>query len=410
MIRPIATLLAIVLELNGVYHEGDLSMKYGFAYVTMIMNSSVCYALYVLACFYLELGKKLKPYKPMAKFLCLKFVIFFIFWQSIVVSVLLHAGLITTIGDYSHQDSARAIQDFLICLEMVVASVTMQVAFTYRPYTAEALRQSLFERVAQGAAFAYSPLERGEVCAPMNYFGLDDQLVSTYASQVQQKKDLQNKKETQRDALGVKMSPHAPRSLVGGPGKKQCTVSAGVDPDSEDVDDIVLFSIDGEIATSRQQELGIYSPATAHQLESTATISGQNAPSSTSALLNRNFASATALRDFNQMLLPVLLPTGFEPSKGVVVYSNPLDRMRSHQKSDKVAAPKKNTIQEYDSSRGTRVLRNTNALKARSSERVELSRIRARYHPPTDEVIAGSDTYSDDEEDIVFFDTVDGER
>ena len=35
------------------------------------------------------------------------------------------------------------------------------------------------------------------------------------------------------------------------------------------------------------------------------------------------------MRDFNQMLLPVLLPTGFEPTKGVVVHSNPLDRVRN---------------------------------------------------------------------------------
>lgn len=345
MIRPLATLLAIILEFNDIYHEGDLSIRYGFVYVTMIVNSSVCYALYVLACFYAELHGKLKPYKPMAKFLCLKFVIFFIFWQSIAIAVMIHAGWITTIGDYSSQDAARAIQDFLICLEMVIASISMQVAFTYRPYTEDSLRMALFERVASGATFgfdktgfAYSPLDFGEVCAPMNYFGLEDGAKSAAA---QDKTQMQQKRNLWRGGAMAQMSPHAPRSLVGGPvGEKRSPES-----DHDDADDILLFSIPGE----QQGLAAVHSPATAHQLgistlpsSSLSSSNGRDAlsSSSASALLNNNFASATAVRDFNQMLLPVLLPTGFEPTKGVVVYSNPMDRMQKGQgftKSTKVS-------------------------------------------------------------------------
>ena len=43
--------------------------------------------------------------------------------------------------------------------------------------------------------------------------------------------------------------------------------------------------------------------------------------------MNKNFSTDTALRDFNQMLLPVLLPTDFHASKGEVVHSDSRNRM-----------------------------------------------------------------------------------
>ncbi len=74
-------------DLLGVYHEYDLSGRYGYLYVLVILNISVAYAFVVLATFYSTLKSKLKPFEPVGKFLCIKFVIFFAFWQ---VCVMLH--------------------------------------------------------------------------------------------------------------------------------------------------------------------------------------------------------------------------------------------------------------------------------------------------------------------------------
>ncbi len=58
-----------------------MSFSHGSVYVLIILNVSVAYAFVVLATFYSALKLKLKPFQPVGKFLCIKFVIFFAFWQ-----------------------------------------------------------------------------------------------------------------------------------------------------------------------------------------------------------------------------------------------------------------------------------------------------------------------------------------
>jgi len=81
LIRPTTAILAIFLDLLGVYHDGDFGWYSGFFYLLFLVNCSVAYAFLVLANFYTVLKHKLAPYEPVGKFLCIKFVIFMTFWQ-----------------------------------------------------------------------------------------------------------------------------------------------------------------------------------------------------------------------------------------------------------------------------------------------------------------------------------------
>ena len=45
------------------------------------------------------------------------------------------------------KSTSRAIQDFLICIEMVIVSIAFLFAFTYKPYTPEVLKLALFDKV-----------------------------------------------------------------------------------------------------------------------------------------------------------------------------------------------------------------------------------------------------------------------
>ena len=110
IIRLITALLAGILEFLGKYNESNFSFRYGYIYIIAIINASVSYTLYILAQFYSELGDKLKKYDPISKFLCLKFIIFFSFWQSVVIAILSYLGCINNIGNYSQEDTPRAIQ------------------------------------------------------------------------------------------------------------------------------------------------------------------------------------------------------------------------------------------------------------------------------------------------------------
>jgi hypothetical protein len=76
----------------------------------------------------------LKGINPVAKFLCIKGVIFFSFWQSLLLSILGKAGVF---GDEHEEDTVIKVQDFLICLEMLMFSVAHLYAFGHKEFVYE---------------------------------------------------------------------------------------------------------------------------------------------------------------------------------------------------------------------------------------------------------------------------------
>ena len=92
------------------YHDSDLSPRYGYIYLLIAINISVAYAFIVLASFYSTLKVKLKPFEPIGKFLCIKFVIFFAFWQSVVITGMVKFGWIRNLGEYGPDVVATGLQ------------------------------------------------------------------------------------------------------------------------------------------------------------------------------------------------------------------------------------------------------------------------------------------------------------
>ena len=72
-----------------------------------------------------------------------------------------------------------------------------------------------------------------------------------------------------------------------------------------------------------EEEFNVHSTPLYNQLDSNS--SGNN--SNQNSLLNKNFASRTAVRDFNENVPVVVLNSNFVPTKGVTVYSDPRDRL-----------------------------------------------------------------------------------
>lgn len=75
VIRPVCSILMIALQIIGFYPSW-LSWTF-----TMVLNVSVSLALYSLVVFYHVFAKELAPHNPLAKFLCIKGIVFFCFWQ-----------------------------------------------------------------------------------------------------------------------------------------------------------------------------------------------------------------------------------------------------------------------------------------------------------------------------------------
>ena len=100
-----------------------------FLYTTIITNFSQIWAIYCLAVFYLELKPALAPIRPVPKFLLIKAIVFFTWWQAVIISLLHNIGYITTSVSFHDDNIPGGLQDALICVEMFFAAIAFQYAF-----------------------------------------------------------------------------------------------------------------------------------------------------------------------------------------------------------------------------------------------------------------------------------------
>ncbi|KIJ56379.1 hypothetical protein M422DRAFT_23657 [Sphaerobolus stellatus SS14] len=134
-VKPILAMATIILKAVGKYDEGDLKAGSGYLYISIVYNISISIALYCLAMFWVVVNADLKPFRPVPKFLCVKGILFFSFWQSFFISILVAAGAIKHVGPYTEASYiSLAITDLLICLEMPLFAIAHMYAFSHTDY------------------------------------------------------------------------------------------------------------------------------------------------------------------------------------------------------------------------------------------------------------------------------------
>ncbi|KAJ3899947.1 DUF300 domain-containing protein [Lentinula edodes] len=134
-VKPILAIATMVLKACGKFNEGDLRANSGYLYVSIIYNVSICLSLYCLAMFWICVNDDLKPFRPMPKFLCVKGILFFSFWQSIGVSIIVAAGAIKHLGPYTDPESiSLGLTDTLICVEMPFFAIAHIFAFSHTDF------------------------------------------------------------------------------------------------------------------------------------------------------------------------------------------------------------------------------------------------------------------------------------
>ena len=85
---------AFIAEQCGIYNEGRLRYNDVYPYTTLVNNFSQLWALYCLVLMFLATKEQLAPIRPLSKFIVVKAVVFFSFWQSVVIALLAWAGVI----------------------------------------------------------------------------------------------------------------------------------------------------------------------------------------------------------------------------------------------------------------------------------------------------------------------------
>ncbi|GFR46853.1 hypothetical protein Agub_g8493, partial [Astrephomene gubernaculifera] len=124
--KPILASMTLILFAGGMYEDGDWSLTSGFLYISIIYNTCYTIALYYLLLFYFGCEELLEPYRPLMKLILIKSVIFLTFWQSIGISMFS--------SKFTDPTDSGALQDWMVCLEMLMSACMMWTAFPHTEY------------------------------------------------------------------------------------------------------------------------------------------------------------------------------------------------------------------------------------------------------------------------------------
>ena len=135
--KALFTCLTYILESLGMYGEGKFNWTSPYPYLAFSMNISVMYALYCLVKLYHAVQDELRHpinWHPLGKFLCVKGVVFFTWWQGVLIFYLKAEGVIDDVGTWTGDEVANGLIDYCICVEMVCFAIAHSFTFTYEEY------------------------------------------------------------------------------------------------------------------------------------------------------------------------------------------------------------------------------------------------------------------------------------
>lgn len=136
VVRPLMTVIAVLCH----WSDDETNKQLGFISTFIVNNISQFVAMYCLVLFYCATKEELAPMKPVGKFLCIKAVIFFSFFQSVIITILVWTGILQPFLNFTQMkndrggDIAEYIQNFLLCIEMFLAAIGHHYSFTVDTY------------------------------------------------------------------------------------------------------------------------------------------------------------------------------------------------------------------------------------------------------------------------------------
>ncbi|KJA22431.1 hypothetical protein HYPSUDRAFT_41052 [Hypholoma sublateritium FD-334 SS-4] len=135
IIRPAASIAGIICEKLDILCDSDgYSWKYASVYLAVIDFISISIALYGLLIFYGLMRTELEGRRPLAKFLSIKLIVMFTFYQSFVIGVL-NVKIIKATDYWTVVNIKDGLNALLICIEMVFFSALMWWAYPAREYS-----------------------------------------------------------------------------------------------------------------------------------------------------------------------------------------------------------------------------------------------------------------------------------
>ncbi|KAI6014358.1 DUF300-domain-containing protein [Pisolithus marmoratus] len=134
IILPACSIAGIICEaFNVLCESAGYSIHYASVYLDVIDFISISIALYGLILFYGLTKEELAGRRPLAKFLAIKLIVMFTFYQSFVFSWL-EGRVIHATEYWTETNIADGLNALAICIEMVFFSSFMMWAYTVNEY------------------------------------------------------------------------------------------------------------------------------------------------------------------------------------------------------------------------------------------------------------------------------------
>ncbi|KAJ6499942.1 organic solute transporter Ostalpha-domain-containing protein [Mycena vitilis] len=132
--RPAVSIAGIICQAFNVLCESEgFSVKYANVYLEAVDFVSISFALYGLLLFYSLTKEELTGRRPLSKFLSIKLIVMFTWYQSFVFSALSDRVLKAT-KYWTTTNIANGLNALAICIEMIFFSALMMWAFTSNEY------------------------------------------------------------------------------------------------------------------------------------------------------------------------------------------------------------------------------------------------------------------------------------
>jgi hypothetical protein len=136
-----------------------MNFSSAYPYVALVQNVSQCWALYCLVLFYHATSHRLSDLRPLAKFLGIKIIVFFTWWQDLIIASLVHfdviSGFENSRGLSTKEEAAALLANFMITIEMLVMAEAFVFAFPPSDYAAPPKKQ----RVGRGKYLMHSAVD-----------------------------------------------------------------------------------------------------------------------------------------------------------------------------------------------------------------------------------------------------------
>ncbi|WRT66011.1 uncharacterized protein IL334_002962 [Kwoniella shivajii] len=135
ILRPLISVIGIICLYYGVLCPDEYSIHYAEVYLDAVDFVSISIALYGLIIFYVLCKGELKGRKPLSKFLAIKLIVFFTFYQSFLFSILQSHGVIKGTALWTATNVSDGLSALCTCVEMVFFSIYMGWAYNWTDYT-----------------------------------------------------------------------------------------------------------------------------------------------------------------------------------------------------------------------------------------------------------------------------------